>query len=337
MNEVLAKLLETHVQHELALWQGDGLARTLTERVSALFRWCAEVKLDDVMTREQIVGVIDRYVIELRISGGITELTGEMSHLVFTSRASADARIDEVLTPEMYEEFADKVIALEGVRRELIALIAHSSTMSAISAQLVARGLLDMIIVAIPLPNILESLPGTTFAAKLRDRILPGLERQVAELIIRVHKRLSDDGEKHAVEVLSPDRLRTLVDEVWERVSSMHLSEVFAVLDEQDVEDFVVLVYEFWLRYRKTAFFRRISSEVVDYFFTKYGGETLLSLIDDMGVTEEMVAAEVLALAQPALEHAARSGALETFIRKRLESFYHSPEAAAAVERVPTS
>jgi hypothetical protein len=31
----------------------------------------------------------------------------------------------------------------------------------------------------------------------------------------------------------------------------MRLSEAFALLGEQDLEDFVVLVFEFWQRYRK--------------------------------------------------------------------------------------
>jgi hypothetical protein len=116
----------------------------------------------------------------------------------------------------------------------------------------------------------------------------------------------------------------------------MRLSELFALIGAQDVEDFVVLVYEFWLRYRKTAFFRRISNEIVDYFFGKYGQVTLLEAIEDMGVSERMVCDEVVGLLRPMIEHAARSGVLEHYIRARLEAFYHSSAAAAAlVDTVP--
>jgi hypothetical protein len=91
-----------------------------------------------------------------------------------------------------------------------------------------------------------------------------------------------------------------------------------------------VLVYEFWQRYRKTEFFRRISSEAIDHFFRKYGQATVAAVIDDMGVNERMVTSEVLALVQPMLDQAARSGALERSIRGRLEAFYRSSAARVA-------
>lgn len=111
----------------------------------------------------------------------------------------------------------------------------------------------------------------------------------------------------------------------------MRLSEVFAFLHEQDIEDFVVLIYEFWLRYRKTDFFRRVAEEAIDHFFQKYGQATLSAVIDDMGVDERMVTSEVLMLVGPMLDHAARSGALERGIRRRLEAFYRSSAAREVV------
>ncbi|HKP62730.1 MAG TPA: hypothetical protein VJV78_38605 [Polyangiales bacterium] len=320
MSDVLDRLLEAQLQHELARWRGDALDATLAERVRALFRWFGTVKLDDVVTRQQIVGVIERYVIELRVSGGITELSGEMSQLVFGSRASREARLSDVFTPEMYDEFADKVLALESARHALIGLIAQSTTVSALGARLLSLGLLDLIALAIPVPR------AQTFAALLGSKILPGLERKLAAALASSQRRRS------LGEVFEPERLRAVADDVWDRVSPMRLSELFALIGAQDVEDFVVLVYEFWLRYRKTAYFRRISSELVDHFFAKYGLVTLLELIEDMGVSEAMVCEEVLVLLRPMIEHAAESGALERDIRRNLESFYRSEAARAALE-----
>jgi hypothetical protein len=333
MNDTLARLYEAHVAHELAAWQGPELARTLEERVNALFRWFAEVELDQVATRAQILGVIERYVIELRVSGGITELSGEMSRHVFTSRATTDTRLDQILTPEMYDEFADKVLALDRVRRELIAWIAQSETVRTISARLIARGVLDVLTLAVPRLGRLTPSGVSAIATEIGRRILPGLERIATEAIARHRERVARDSEKDLLELFDAERLRSVADELWDRVAAMPLSEVFAYLGEQDIEDFVVLVYEFWLRYRKTTFFRRISSELVDYFFDKYGQTTLLALIDDLGVTESMVRSEVLTLLSPVLESAARSGTLERAIRGRLERFYNSPAAAAALDR----
>lgn len=331
MHEALTSLLEAHVRHELALFEGDRLTRMLAEQVSALFRWFADVTLDDVMTRAQIIGVIERYAIGLRVSGGITELSGEMSQVVFKSRATASTRLDQILTPAMYEEFADKVLALEGVRRELIALIAQSATVHATSARLFARGLVDLLALVVPVSSQLSPPALTAFVTKLGAGILPGLERLASDAFARHRDRFAREREQVLLELLDVDRLRSLADELWDRLSPLPLSEVFALIGEQDVEDFVVLIYEFWVRYRETPFFHRIATELVDHFFHKYGQATLLALVDDMGVNESMVTEEVVALLQPIVEHAVRSGALERGIYERLEAFYRSPAAAAAL------
>ena len=317
MKDVIAQLYEAHVRHEVALWSGESLRQALADRVRSLFHWFAEVSLDEAVTREQVNGVIERYAIDLRVSGGITELSGEMSHLVFTSGAAGSIRLDEIMTPEMYGEFAEKVLALEGVRRELIALIAYSATARSISTQLIARGLLDLITLSLPIPNAFE---------RARLALLPAIERQVGRAFERHRDRVMKDARESGLEVFDSERLRSVLDDVWDRVASRPLSEVFAFVGEQDVEDFVVLVYEFWLRYRKTDFFRRISAELVDFFFAKYGQTTLLALVEDMGVTESMVQAEVLGFLPPLFEKALRSGSLERHVRSRLEGFYRSPE-----------
>lgn len=327
MNDVLTRLRDAHVRLELEAWQGEGLTHTLSESVRRLFRWFAEIKLADAVTPAQVLRVIERYAIELRVSGGITELSGEMSHLVFTSSATAAARLEDIMTPAMYEEFAEKVLALEGVRRELITLLTHSAAAHSISTRMVARALFDLFTRSLPIPNAL--LPAA--AEGLKAKLLSAIEQSVERAFERHRDRLTEDAERHALELLDSQGLHSVVDEVWDRVASRPLSEVFAFVGEQDVEDFVVLVYEFWLRYRKTDFFRRITTELVDFFFKKYGQSTLLALIEDMGVVEAMVREEVLSFLPPLFEDAARSGALERHIRSRLEGFYASPEALAAL------
>jgi hypothetical protein len=336
VNEALQRLLQAHVRHELAQLQGPQLATNVDRGVAKLFAWAQTVTLDEVATPERINGVIERYVVELRVSGGITELTGELAHLVLQSQSSANTRVDQILTPASYSDFADKLVALDGVRRVLIEKLAHSVTFSAINARLMARGLLDLLT-----PERLRR-PGrlakglSTLWEPLARSFDPGIEQRLTgwlEQYLEQHREsVMQDVEKRLLHVLQPDSVRLLLDEVWDGVAAMPLSEAFAILGEQDLEDFVVLVHEFWLRYRKTDFFREISQEMVEHFFQKYGQQTLALLVDDMGVSEAMVSAELSDFLQPVLEHAARSGVLEQALRERLSSFYRSDAALAALD-----
>jgi hypothetical protein len=322
MSTLRERLIQAHIEHELVTWRGAGRTRTIEDWVHALFEWFGEVTLDEVATRDQIMGIIERYVIELRVSGGITELTGEMSQLVFASPASADTRLEQILTPASYREFADKLFALDTVRRELLGLIAKSSAMTSINARMLAHELLSLL--SAPVPSVSSRVRGLAGRLGLQ---LP----ELADALGHWLERYTRGAQRHLLEVLDAESLRATVDELWDNVSTMRLSEAFDLIGEQDIEDFVVLIYEFWLRYRKTEFFRRITTELVEYFFQKYGQESLLSLIEDMGVTEEMVSSELAEVLGPLVDRAAATGFLEQLLRARLESFYNSPAAEAVL------
>lgn len=330
MNEVLERLLHAHVRYELAQLQGEQLDRNLDSAVAKLFAWSRTTTLEDVVTPEQIHGVIERYAIKLRVSGGITELAGELSRLVLRSQCSAATRVDEILVPASYGEFADKLIALDGVRQTVIEKLAQSVTFSAINTTMMARSLLDVLT---PTGRLAAGL-STVWEPLLRS-LGPEIEQRLTELIgqyvERHHAQFTRKVEARLLQILTPDRVRAVLDEVWDGVAGMRLSDAFAALGEQDLEDFVVLIHEFWLRYRKSRFFREISQEMVAHFFAKYGKETLALLVDDMGVSQEMVSEELKGFLKPVLNHAARSGALEQPLRAWLLDFYASDEALAAL------
>lgn len=104
MNDVIEALLTAHVEHELSRLRGDGFAKLLDEHVGAALRWLGTVKLNDVATRARVAGVIDRNVIELRVSGGITELAGEMARAVLNSKSAATVTAGDVLPADAYAQ-----------------------------------------------------------------------------------------------------------------------------------------------------------------------------------------------------------------------------------------
>jgi hypothetical protein len=324
MSELSDALLEAHVRHELAAWQGEQLEPHVTALVSRLFDWLAELRLEQLATPAQVVGIIDRYVIDLPISAGIIELAGEVSQTIFHSPIAGHTRLDELLGDEAYEGFAQTVAHLERVRRELLALIARSEATELAHARLLARTLRDLLFDA-----------GMT-RTSLR-RILVALETRLttllAERLARRRKALTDLREQRLLELLDPELIRSIADEIWLSVARVPLGQLFQFITKQDLEDFVVLGFEFWKRYRKTAYFRGISAEVVALVFRKYGAQSVSALIEDMGVSQAMITRELLELLGPLVAQAARPGGfLEQSIRARLAPFYRSPELLAIVE-----
>lgn len=329
MNELARALFEAHVAHELA----DARQAEFDDRITLLtqqaFEWLAQVQLIDLLTPERVLAVIDRYVIELRISGGITELAGQLSREVFSSDASARTRVDELLSDESFREYADKIESLEEALREVLHLVAATPTFRT----LLTRGLTSATVQLLlgsagddtaPAPGVLASLRrelGGELGRQLEARLGRYFERNAGRIV-----KLSAE---HLSATLNSDSLRTLADDLWDRIGPTRLSELFRFLTVSDVEDFWVVGFETWLKFRKTPFFRTTSAQVVDAIFEKYGAESVLTLLDDMGVSEEMVVHELRTLFGPVRAHARQTGLREQQVRQRLEPFYASDAVAS--------
>ena len=326
-SNLAARLLDAHVAHELEQLHPSQLPALIDREVHALFAWLGETKLDDVVTRAQINSVIDRYVIELKIGGALTELAGEMSRLVVASRLSEETRVDEVLRPSEFAQFADKLTGLPELWRELLHLVIQSDAFAALLSTTLQRSVLDALFrdaEGAARQSLIDGL-----IAKLRPLVARRLEPYTSAHLEKLIKRSIQRSEKRLIVAFDVDAVRGLVDEVWDEIAPMKLSDAFKLVSTHDLEDFVVLGYEFWQRYRKTRYFREISRELVDYFFTKYADDTLLDLLDEVGVTAAMVSSELQGLLPPLLAHAHQTGLLEQRVRAHLERFYRSQAAAA--------
>jgi hypothetical protein len=330
-NERATQLLDAHVAHELQQLHGAQLGKLIDDSIDALFAWLSGVKVHEAVTRAQIDSVIERYVIDLKISGAFTELAGEMSRLVVTSRLSEHTRVDDVMPPDSFLQFADKLAGLEPLWRELLHLIVRSNASAALLSSTLQHGVLDAMFGAegeAGRQTLLEGL-----LARLRPVITERVTPQLSVYLEKLLKQALQRSEKQLASALDVDAVRSLIDELWDGVAPLKLSDAFAYVGSHDLEDFVVLGYEFWQRYRKSSYFRGISHEMVDHFLTKYGGGSVLALLDDLGVTAPMVRDELRGFLSPLLEHALATGALERGIRAHLEPFYRSDAALAILSK----
>ena len=150
-----------------------------------------------------------------------------------------------------------------------------------------------------------------------RERIEPQLSVYLEKLIKQSIRRT----EKRLVVALDVEAVRGLIDEVWDGVAPMKLSEAFAFLSSHDLEDFVVLGYEFWQRYRKTQLLPRASRAS---WSTTSSPSTATKACSACSTTSAspppMVSAELHGFLAPLVERARKTGLLEQRIRAHLEA-----------------
>ncbi len=332
MSDRADALIRAHVQHELASFRDEALARTVDAEVASLFAWFEEVRVNDVSSPARVLGVIDRCVIDFRVSGGIAELAGESANKVFSSERNAETRVCDVFPASFWEAFVDKAIALEPVRRDILRQISESDAYHDLISRLVQRGVRDLLFRS----GARHERRWRLLDLDVAQRVTPELERFVrgaaSRYLERNRERLGVVSRQILIDVVDDAVIRGAADDAWRVLSPMRLGELFAHISTWDLDDFIVLGYEFWLRFRKTRHFRAVTSEVVEHIFDKYGEDSVRALIEDMGVDEAMVREEVLAFLRPFVAEALASGYLEARIRARLETFYRSEVAVRILE-----
>lgn len=338
MDDLIAKFLDAHVQYELKRFKNGGYKQTIDEEVTAVFEWIKKIRLKDVITSDQIIGLIQRNVVELPIAGGVTELAGEMSQKVLASRGNEKTALEDIFARKQFDDIVDKIGSLKRARKDVIHHLVTSTVYSRQIAEVLYIGIKEYLLTE----NIFaQKVPGVSSLVRLGrsavnktmptleiaidNKIKSYIESNLCNTIQRNEKFLNDYfDELHVIE---------MGEEIWSTIAKKKLSKYFKTIDANDMEDFIIIGYEFWLHFRKTPYFKYIYKDLVKYFFKKYGNRELDLLLEDIGVTREMVIHELIEVISPGIEKALSIGYLEERIRARLESFYLSETAAALVPR----
>jgi hypothetical protein len=333
MDKTISKFLEAHVAHELNRFKRGGYKKTIKEEVAVLFEWIKKIKLKDVITAEQVIGMIQRNAVELPVAGGVTELAGEMSQRVLASPQNKKTSLENIFARKQFDDIVDKIGCLKNAREDVIHRFVTSSVYSQQISEVLYAGIKEYLLAE----NILaQKVPGVSSLIKLGkfavNKTMHSLETAIENKIKSyIQSNLGNTikrSEKSLNEYFDETHIIEMGEKIWSSIAKTKISEYFNEIDAYDLEDFIIIGYEFWMNFRKTPYFRAIYTDLVYFFFEKYADRELDVILEDVGVTQKMVVNELVEAVSPGIETAMSIGFLEERIRARLEDFYLSPKTA---------
>jgi len=182
---------------------------------------------------------------------------------------------------------------------------------------------------------ITRSMPGEgsvmKFGKKMANKAVPGLdetfERRIKAWLAESLPVLIVRSEQFLHRALTDDELRDSVMAAWVSLENQTIAELQDGLGEVELQEFVVLGYDFWLNFRKTAYFEGCARAVVEHLFAKYGDRPVMDLLNDIGVTRDVIVTEIAELGLPIIDVLHKEGYVEALVRRRLGSFYKSAAA----------
>jgi len=329
------RLLDAQVGFLKAQISGDRFVEFVNTEVDHALATAAKLTLGQVVTRDQIKATAYKYATQMRIQGSIPELVGEIAQRLYDHRVNDENRVDEVIDQRQFQELVGKLTEMQAFRHMLDRLYE-----SPLTANWASWFLYRIVTDTLDRNRALaERVPGVAPLLAAGGRIAgtvvpePGrvIDLRIREFAERGVRFLLQYG-RSAADAADDAQLFDAAMDLWDDHAGEAVGSFRELMSPEDVEDLLVIIFEFWLSFRDTDYFRSLLYEGVDSFFDKYAEVSLRDLLDELGIGRDDMVEEALRFGPPIIELLKDNGMLDSLLRRRLEPFFFSDDVLAILE-----
>lgn len=335
--QLAEKLLEQHVQHEMAQFSRDRVLGELGQDLDIMLEAAEGVTLRQLVGPETIKAIIARQVVERDIPAIVPEMASEFTNHLVSQPFHRQATPADIISRDRIEGFVDELLLLREQREQLIDRLLEQPVYKDLVANLtfeaIVRYFYEENLFSRRVPGVSSALK---FSSRMLNRAVSGLdevwEKSIKGYISRNVEKFVKESADFLSENLTDDELRTSIMDAWDSFSGKSLDTLQSGLGEVEWSEFVVMGYDFWLSFRTTEYFRHCYETVVDRLFEQYGDYRMSTLLEEFNIDRDTVMTELEAVLPDVLDALRANGVVEAMLRRRLERFYNS-EAALEVLR----
>ncbi|MES1930591.1 hypothetical protein SADO_15114 [Salinisphaera dokdonensis CL-ES53] len=329
-------LLEAHVAWVLSRMEGDALKAALEQQIDWVLDDAAQLQLGDVISTASVQQTAVDYAADMKVGGAIPALVGDIAIALYEHPIQEETTLEELLPDREFEELLDKLLEMQALREEVIHQSVSNPVFANLVAQLLYSGLRGYFAHS---KRLAARVPGARMAMKFGravvDRAPPrigdALERGIRRYVERNTEAGMQASEAYLHDAFESDESRQAILDFWDDNKHRSVASVRDFAGQLDVEELFVIGYEYWQRLRRMPIYRELIETGVEVFFENYRDATLTDLLDDIGVTRDMMVRDGMRFLPQAIEALRAKGLLAPAIRRQLEDFYRSDAVAAIV------
>ena len=321
------KLLNQHLEHEMAHLDPKVLLEELRQDVDICFEATKDLTLNDVVQPESIKAIINRHVVERDMPPIALDMAAQFTADIVDADFHKATTPGDLVSRHQVEEFVDQALLLKDQREQLINVMLEQPLYKDMIANVlyegIARYVYDENLISRKIPGVSSALK---FSSKMLNKAVSGLdeawEKSVKGYISRNVESLARHSARFLQENLTDEEIRISALDAWDRFAQKPMQELQAGLGDIEWREFVVLGYGYWLELRQTDYFRQCYETVVDNLFEEYGDRSLAELADEFTITPELIMTEAETVLPHGLENLRKNGLVEALLKRRLERFY---------------
>lgn len=335
MHPTAAALLDAHTRHVLDRLSGTTLNTLLDDETGALCEWMAARPVTRVTDEVQVRDFLLRNVFEITPSETLLTQIGTLATVALKNPINDHTSLETLLNAREYDQIVDRLSELEDLRRQIVHTVMQNPSVNQLISDLVYHGLKNYLLEENALT---KKVPGMSSLMKMGKGMMErmgsldaALENTLKAYVKRNTKATMELSERLVERALETPRLKSLAREFWQQIKSEKLNRVTQYVTADDVDDVVRIGNTLWNHFRTTPYARDQLNDLVHAWFTEWGNQSVMEVLESIGLTRARLQVEVRNIAEPLVAELISSGHLEARVRLHLEAFYTSPEATAAL------
>ncbi len=290
------------------------------------------IQLKEVVELAQIQAVVKRYAFEMQLGAGLLEFIGEIAQRLHVFSLQSPAQLQDVFSDHQFEMWLSKFLELENIRHYLNQFLKDSPSIQQL-CQYIATTTLQNKLPKLFTHSDEDRISASkyewqqklkSFSHRQQQRIEQKLEESIARFI---QEQLAD------LSLLSNDDLESLARNVWDDNKSKPLSEYTRQVTPLDVEEFFVMIYEYWKELRQSAFIQDLILYGVKVFYDFYKDESLADVFAAIGLEEADLLNEAVRFYPKVVAALDEHAVLEPIITLVLKPFYDNAGTLATIEK----
>ncbi|BDD84710.1 hypothetical protein TPB0596_44730 [Tsukamurella pulmonis] len=327
IDDLATRLLEAQIAFARKQLRDTAYHALVIDEVDHALAVASELTLAEAVTPDMIKAVAAKYAVQVPVEGAIPELVGEIAGRLHRHPVNETTLLEEVIDSHSFEKLLITVTEMDLTRRVLQAVSESPVTEDAVASVLhaAATSAADDATRALARNAVTRTVAGA--AARALRPALPTLGQR-ADAAARRGVRFAL---RRVVAAEGDETLADAIRDSWRRQRGTAVAEYRGLLTDGDLEDVVVLIFEFWRTFRDTDYFRALLDEGIDHVFDKYGDASLYELLAELGVGREDMIEEALRFGPPVIATLDERGVIEDLLRRRLTPFFESEEYRAAI------
>ena len=289
------------------------------------------IQLKDVIELEQIQAVVKRYAFEMQLGSGLLEFIGEIAQKIYLFSLQSPIQLQDLLSDYQFEIWLTKLVELDNIRTDINQFFKSSPSIQQLCQYIATTTLHSTLSKHFTYINTQSPTSKYEWQQKLKrfsqqqqQRIEQKIEESLAKFIQEQLANLS---------LLSNADLESLIRTIWEDHKTRTLAEYTRQITSLDVEEFFVMLYEYWKELRQSPFLQDLVLYGVKVFYDFYQDKSIVEVLSAIGIEETDLYNEAKRFAPQILAALNEHQVLEPLLTMILKPFYQCTETLTVIEQ----